>query len=393
MRKHLLAIALALPALRVREAAALSSDKTWLAGILQQNAKAWIAKFVRADGSVYAKYFSTAEHPNSSISEGQSYALLMAYHINDRATFDRVWHWTKLHMQILPGSKLLSWWISNPTTDVYKDVKHASAYDGEEDIAYVLLKAGERWQRADYLQEGRAIAADLFRVAVHKLQDGRYYFTGQLSNGRYAFDPSYQAPYIYEKFARYDSANATAWKQLSWHAIAAVEACTALSKADLPPQWCALSPDGKMSWMPVDTSSDPTWTRDYKSDAYRVFWRFAETARLGSESAARAVGYLQRHRTALAFLRDAGGLPEAFGYDGRPLPATWTTVASKWKLAISAALIAQNDFSEPARNRALYQSLLQPDFKGGIFGDNPSYYAGSVVWNSLRAVTLTKSDQ
>ena len=48
------------------------------------------SRFIAPDGRVVRP-----EHGNDTVSEGQAYAMLRAAWMDDQATFDRVWHWTK----------------------------------------------------------------------------------------------------------------------------------------------------------------------------------------------------------------------------------------------------------------------------------------------------------
>ena len=91
-----------------------------------------------------------------SHSEGQGFALLLAVHYNDPATFALVWKWTRSHLQTRPD-KLLSWsWT--PSVGV-RD--HNNASDGDVVIAWALGRAGQRWKNPGYLKDARFIARDI----------------------------------------------------------------------------------------------------------------------------------------------------------------------------------------------------------------------------------------
>src|SRR6185437_15114692 len=66
-------------------------------------------RFIRENGKLVDS-FSALSH-----SEGQGYAMLLALGANDRATFDKVWNWTRTNLK-RPTDSLLAWnWT--PTLD------------------------------------------------------------------------------------------------------------------------------------------------------------------------------------------------------------------------------------------------------------------------------------
>src|SRR5690606_1180007 len=95
-----------------------------------------------------------------TISEGQSYALLKAVWMDDPETFQRVWQWTKSHMQ-RPQDHLLGWHWGKKEDGSEGLIHDESATDADQDIAYALLLAGEQWQMPEYTRDAQAIIQDL----------------------------------------------------------------------------------------------------------------------------------------------------------------------------------------------------------------------------------------
>src|SRR5690606_15934360 len=100
---------------------------------------------------------------NTSHSEGQGWALLMAEAHNDRATFDRVLAWTGRSLK-RPYDSLHAWrWVPNQPRPV-DDGNNAT--DRDTFIPRPLLRASRRWQRPELRQMASAICADLARLCI-----------------------------------------------------------------------------------------------------------------------------------------------------------------------------------------------------------------------------------
>ena len=73
--------------------------------------------------------------------EGQAYAMLLSVAADDRSRFDRVWGWTRAHLQRSDG--LLSWrWADGHV------VQDEPAADADLDAARALALAADRVRRA-----------------------------------------------------------------------------------------------------------------------------------------------------------------------------------------------------------------------------------------------------
>lgn len=81
-----------------------------------------------------------------SHSEGQAYAMLLSEAAGDRATFDRVWRWTRTHLKVRPDGLLA--WRWDPAAGAVTDVNNAT--DGDLVAAWALLRAAARWDSPAY---------------------------------------------------------------------------------------------------------------------------------------------------------------------------------------------------------------------------------------------------
>lgn len=117
-------------------------------------------KFIHPDGRI----LDTANRQMSH-SEGQGYAMLLAVHYDDEATFERLRAWTFQNLGVRKDS-LFAWkWesIAERQSGV-RDLNNAT--DGDLLIAWALLRAWKKWKREDYLQSARKIAADIRSLCV-----------------------------------------------------------------------------------------------------------------------------------------------------------------------------------------------------------------------------------
>jgi endoglucanase len=109
-------------------------------------ARAFLTRYVDPDGRVVRR-----DQGGDTVSEGQAYALLAAVAAGDRARFDRVWGWTRAHLERDDG--LLSWhWAGGKVAD------GQSSADADLDTAHALLLAARRFDEPGLAQQSRRMA-------------------------------------------------------------------------------------------------------------------------------------------------------------------------------------------------------------------------------------------
>ena len=107
------------------------------------------SRFLQADGRV-------ADNVNGGIShsESQGYGMLLAVSVGDRASFERMWQWTKANLYI--GEDWLAAWAWDPQGSPHvADPNNAT--DGDLLIAWALLRARIAWRDDAYLATARLI--------------------------------------------------------------------------------------------------------------------------------------------------------------------------------------------------------------------------------------------
>jgi len=326
-----------------------------------------------------------------TISEGQSYALMKSFWMNDQETFQHVWRWTNTHMK-RPNDNLLGWrWGGENPSGL---IESENATDADQDIAYVLLLAGKAWDRPDYFQDGLALTKDIWRHNVSHLHNHYFLSPGTWSgfklNHQLALNPSYMAPYVYQTFAKYDKEHSKGWKQLAEDTYETLEACSNLSKVKLPPNWCAVSTEaeplhlGRKAPIKVYFSDvQGAGARDFSYDAFRVFWRMEMDSKLSpAPGRERAKEYLKRHGYLLTYWEKHGFTPEGFTENGQPRTDKHSGFSAGGTLTVSHAMNAHGD-------SVLYESLLGQYYNPeGYWFNDYNDFLHSVIWLHLYAISL-----
>jgi endoglucanase len=133
-------------------------------GVLSpQQWRPWRDRFVTADGRVVDDANNNVSH-----SEGQGYGLLLAVLAQDRATFAKIWGFTK--RELLLRDDGLAVWRWDPSASPHvTDVNNAS--DGDILIAYALVLAGENWNSPELKMAAQELATAIGHVLVKQTGD------------------------------------------------------------------------------------------------------------------------------------------------------------------------------------------------------------------------------
>ncbi|QEI09391.1 cellulase [Pigmentiphaga aceris] len=121
--------------------------------------------FIQPDGRVLDA--STPQQHSSS--EGQSYGMFFALVAGDQAMFDKLWRWSVSNLAGGDISKQLpAWYWGRQKDGSWGVLDKNSASDADLWFAYVLLEAGELWQRADYTRDAQQL---LKRIENEEIAD------------------------------------------------------------------------------------------------------------------------------------------------------------------------------------------------------------------------------
>lgn len=330
---------------------------------------------------------------NDTTSEGQSYTMLRAVWIDDKATFDKSWQWSQKFQQ---RPDHLFMWKYGQRSDGSYGILTASggantAADGDTDIALALLMAYSRWGDIKYLEQAKLIIPSIWNQEV-VLAGGHPVMTAddleKNSPSSVVVNPSYFAPYAYKIFAKVDPTHD--WNALADNSYALLnrmsQAKLGSPQSDgLPPDWVIMNRQtAALSPPPAANSNMDT---NYGYDAMRIAWR------LGLDY---SWYHDQRDKNVLANFQllgnqfaSTGKLTAIYSHAGQPLtnyesPAAYGTAIGYFKVI------------DPAAATKLYNhkltTLYNPDTQGWVrplsyYDDNWAWFGMALQLNALPNLT------
>jgi endo-1,4-beta-D-glucanase Y len=300
----------------------------------------WKSTFVTADGAGGGLRVQSPQHASGTVSEGMGYGMIAAVYMNDRATFDGLWGYAKLHFD---AKGLMNWKITS-AGDTASDGA-GSAMDADEDMAWALLMASDQWSSTAYLEDARAVINAIYGTSI--AGDGTIK-PGDNWGGT-TYYPDYFSPAYYRVFARAtDNAN--------WSGTILERGYTLLASLSGP---YGLVPNGS------DTGTLAT-SSNYGYNACRMPWRIAMDYCFNGE--ARAKTYLDKLGP---FFNNLGAANIGDEY---------TNAGAQVKPNHNMAFIGTAGIA----GMAGWPSLLDGAFTFGVNGAGDNAY----FTNSLRVVTM-----
>ena len=339
--------------------------------LVRQSWEAYRATFVTADGRVVRP-----ESGGDTVSEGQAYTLLRAAWMDDQATFDRVWSWTRLHLSRTDrdGTALLAWhWV--PEGGGHVDDWNV-ATDADGDLALALLLAADRWKvpRHPGLPPYREAAGDLLRDLLAYAWTADETGTPVLLPGAWAdqrnegrglvLNPSYLAPASYRLFHR--ATGDVRWLELAVGSYDVLETlCGSSRRTPAGPDWVRWWSQSR--WTPEGgDNARSSW------DAVRVPWRVATDWLWFDEPRARR--YLSQCVAPLVRPRLSHGMAVAYDTEGEVLEA------DDHPLANALYSFALADARERDRLLDRVRGRLVHTAQGVFFGEPDRYYVNSLAY-------------
>lgn len=276
--------------------------------------EAWRAEIVTADG---ARGFLRARRPdtpdgvpNSTVSEGIAYGMIIAVMLDQQALFDDFYRYALCFEN---KSGLMAWYIA-------PDGSHAlgsgGATDSDEDIAWALVMAHRQWGGRGALAESYLTCAErqierIWRCEVDHDRFPNMLLPGDEWRGQNVFNPSYFAPHQYRLFA--EVSGNRGWLDVIDRGYqiltASLNDTNGNRKNGLCPAWCDAS--GK----PVEAF--PGALTNYQYDSARLPFRIGQDFAASRDP--RALDYLRR---VSAFFAEVGAERIVDGYtlSGEPAP-------------------------------------------------------------------------
>ncbi len=302
--------------------------------LLQSSWEKYKVNFLSEDGRILDD-----TQDNITTSEGQSYALLRAVWSDDRATFDKVWVFTKNNMQH-KDDWLFGWKWGKLGENKYgflPDGGINSASDADSDIALALILAGRRWSNEEYLAQAKQILGAMWEKETAVVQNKRYLTAGNWaqSSESVVVNPSYFAPYAWRIFATVDTEHD--WNSLIGPAYellneSSKQPLDTAKSIGLPPDWVAIEKsNGALKAAPL-----PNLKTNYSYDAMRIPWRIALDYQWNRD--ARAYEYLSSLQIFSQLYKKSGyKLASSYSHDGTVLedyenPTMYATAIGYFKI-------------------------------------------------------------
>jgi endoglucanase len=326
----------------------------------QQAAARFLSTYVRPDGRV-----SRVDQGGDTVSEGQAYGMLLAEVLGDYGAFNRIWKWTRDHLQLSNG---LFAFHANADGHI---IGSGPASDADLLIAWALLRYRGPAQAAWHL-DGHQVADAILAHEVVSGPGGTLVLTaGPWATGPPAtLDPSYWSLPAFEGLARLTGNEQ--WNRLAAGALSLTLTLTHGGRL-LPPDWAVLSSDGPdppdgpdpaVRPEPAPNGSAPQI--QYGQDAERTVVWFATSCDPRARALAASWWQLLRPgNRARAFALSPGG-----------------TVLDPTKGPLS--LVASASAAKVAGNSGAAQQLLQD--AAAQQRSYPTYYGGA--WVALGSALL-----
>lgn len=199
--------------------------------------EAWKASHLAPEGRVIDGFQDNASH-----SEGQGYGLVLAESFGDHDSFERMLSWSMSNLA-RDEDDLLSWLWTPADGGGVKDANNAT--DGDIFHAWALVRAAQRFDRPDYLDQARLIAADIARLCTRDwpgCPDATVLMPGQHGFDRpegLIVNPAYTCPRALSQVGR-----ACRVPELEAVAADGVALLAQLTRDALPPDWIMMATDG-----------------------------------------------------------------------------------------------------------------------------------------------------
>jgi endoglucanase len=309
-------------------------------------AQHFLDTYVANDGRV-----RRIDEGDDTVSEAQSYGLLISVAVGDHERFDAIWAWTSANLRRTDG--LLAWHWRDGTV-----IDHEPAVDADLLTAYALASAGRRFQRPELQREATRLAAAVLTHESLNTPTGPVLMSPWAKPTR-TVNPSYLVPFVFDALA--ETTDDSTW------AVAAATARDLLATlitppTNLVPDWATLQDDGGA----LSPASSPTGrSPETGLDAWRTpVLLAADCDPRGRHLAARAWTFLQRQDPVSA----------VYQLDGEPA-VTWSHPAA----LVGAAAAAHSAGDVTATERLLTAAA-------DLNRRHPSYYGSA--WLALGSLLL-----
>jgi endo-1,4-beta-D-glucanase Y len=249
--------------------------------------------------------------PNSTVSEGIAYGMIIAVMFDDQPLFDAFWQYASC---FLNANGLMSWYIA---PDGSQALGSGGATDSDEDMAWALVMAHRQWGGAGSLGETYLSHAQrqIDRLWQFEVDHDRYpgmLLPGDEWRGQNVFNPSYFAPNQYRLFGEI-SGNREGFSRVVERGYEIVLACLNETSGNahngLVPAWC------DAAGTPVEAF--PGAMTNFQTDSARLPFRLAQDFAYHRDT--RAQRYLAQVSSFFAGI-GAEQIGDGYELSGKPAP-------------------------------------------------------------------------
>ena len=146
--------------------------------------------------------------PNSTVSEGIGYGMIIAVYMNDQTLFDGLWQYEQMYLGM---NGLMDWYIS---ADGTQRLGTGGATDADEDMAWALLMADKQWGGEGSLSDTYLNIAkkQIDLIYNNEIYQMKLVKPGDTWGDWTTVNASYFAPSYYRAFAA--ASGNTGWNQV-----------------------------------------------------------------------------------------------------------------------------------------------------------------------------------
>lgn len=326
--------------------------------------------------ALWSSYLATYVQPSGAVvdplrdgqvsSEAQSYALVRAVWMRDRATFTRVLAWTDAHLDRPDG---LHAWLWDPATGRVRDANTAT--DGDIEIAWALALASIAFDEPEYASRAAALVRAIRMHTGIPVAQAWCPSAGNWARAERIVNLSYFYPYAFAWFARLDPEGR--WDQAADANYRLLGQALGAGALALPVDFAMVSADGALSPLPEGHMLG----RTFSFDSIRIAWRLELACQLMRDRRACDLSAtLARHVEAVV-ARD-GRFVTSYDAGGTPL----TTQTS---LSFPAAFLPAMTRVVPDRARSWRARELGDEALDQLMRVDDRYYDANWAWFGLAA--------
>jgi endo-1,4-beta-D-glucanase Y len=317
---------------------------------------------------------------NGPSADLQAMALLQAVYMDDRATFDAIWAWTKANLVASTG--LLS---------TAEGEQGATANPGAQaDAAMALLFAAHRWGDTSYRNEALVMIGEIWARQTNAVGADRLVVADRQPinrDGTLLVDVSGMAPNAYRVFAAADRAHDWgAVVDATYRFLARIATSRELGgTAGLVPHWAGVDPD---SGAPVPIAVKANRENLFDSEASRLGWRVGLDWLWNRDPRARAeLVALAAPRRELA---QKSWLGRAYHLDGNPIDG-YNTLATYVTALPSVLFGGAPELAASTFTKDVLAPVVgsKPPDPGDALGRSWAWFATSLMDGSLVDLSRT----